>query len=116
VEGGPGRAAGNVDAALRKVNYFMPLNAWRVTACGGRRSSGVFDGPGCAPCSRGWASRVRGLDRPQYRLRVDEVRVFYDVSETAVEVLAIVSKAKAQEWLEQEGTSSSPRGSGESEG
>ena len=44
------------------------------------------------------------------------MRVFYDVSETTVEILAIVSKAKAQECLEQEGTSSPPRGSGESEG
>ena len=33
--------------------------------------------------------RLRGLDRPQYRLRVDEVRVFYDVTEKTVEVLAI---------------------------
>jgi mRNA interferase RelE/StbE len=69
-----------------------------------------------AKVSRSRIKRLRGLDRPQYRLRVDEVRVFYDVSETAVEVLAIVTKAKAQEWLKQEGTSSPPRGSGEGEG
>ena len=66
--------------------------------------------------SKSRIKRLRGLDRPQYRLRLDEVRVFYDVSETTVEILAIVSKAKAQECLEQEGTSSPPRGSGESEG
>jgi hypothetical protein len=43
-------------------------------------------------------------------------RVFYDVTETAVEVLAIVSKAKAQEWLEQESTPR-PQGSpGEGQG
>jgi mRNA-degrading endonuclease RelE of RelBE toxin-antitoxin system len=66
--------------------------------------------------SRSRIKRFRGLDRPQFRLRVDEVRVFYDVSETTVEVLAIVSKAKAEEWLEQEGTPSSSSGSGEGEG
>jgi mRNA interferase RelE/StbE len=66
--------------------------------------------------SRSRIKRLRGLDRPQYRLRVDEVRVFYDVSETTVEVLAIVSKAKAEEWLKQEGTPSSSSGSSKGEG
>jgi len=36
--------------------------------------------------SRSRIKRLRGLLRPQYRLRVDEVRVFYDVSGTTVEV------------------------------
>src|SRR5580698_7742383 len=40
--------------------------------------------------SRSRVKRLRGLRRPQYRLRVDEVRVFYDISGTIVEVLAIV--------------------------
>ena len=43
--------------------------------------------------------RLRGLSRPQYRLRVGEVRVFYDVSGSTVEILAIVAKSEAQEWL-----------------
>ena len=43
--------------------------------------------------------RLRGLLRPQYRLRVGEVRVFYDVSDTTVEVLAIVAKSEAEAWL-----------------
>ena len=43
--------------------------------------------------------RLRGLSRPQYRLRVDEVRVFYDVTTTTVEVLAIVPKSEATSWL-----------------
>jgi len=60
--------------------------------------------------------RLRGLDRPQYRLRVDEVRVFYDVEETAVHVLAIVSKAQAAAWLKAEGTPSKASGPGEGEG
>jgi mRNA interferase RelE/StbE len=44
---------------------------------------------------------LRGLRRPQYRLRVGEVRVFYDISGTTVEVLAIVAKSEADSWLAQ---------------
>jgi mRNA interferase RelE/StbE len=51
--------------------------------------------------SRTRIKRLRGLHRPQYRLRVDEVRVFYDVSGTTVEVLAIVAKSEAESWLAQ---------------
>jgi len=47
--------------------------------------------------------RLRGLARPQFRLRVGEVRVFYDVFETRVEVLAIVLKSDAKAWLERTG-------------
>ncbi len=49
--------------------------------------------------SRSRIKRLRGLSRPQYRLRVDEVRVFYDVSGSTVEVLAIVAKSEAESWL-----------------
>jgi mRNA-degrading endonuclease RelE of RelBE toxin-antitoxin system len=49
--------------------------------------------------SRSRIKRLRGLLRPQYRLRIDEVRVFYDVSGTTVEVLAIVPKSEAESWL-----------------
>jgi mRNA-degrading endonuclease RelE of RelBE toxin-antitoxin system len=51
--------------------------------------------------SRRRIKRLRGLLRPQYRLRIDEVRVFYDVSGTTVEVLAIVAKSEADSWLAQ---------------
>ena len=44
--------------------------------------------------------RVR---RPQYRLRVGETRVFYDISNSTVEILAIVTKSKAEAWLRQLG-------------
>jgi len=49
--------------------------------------------------SRSRIKRLRGLSRPQYRLRVGESRVFYDVSEGTVEVLAIVAKSEARSWL-----------------
>jgi mRNA-degrading endonuclease RelE of RelBE toxin-antitoxin system len=49
--------------------------------------------------SRSRIKRLRGLDQPQFRLRVDDIRVFYDVIEGQVEVLAIVAKADAVAWL-----------------
>src|SRR5207248_6571055 len=49
--------------------------------------------------SRSRIKRLRGLSRPQYRLRVGEIRVFYDVSGATVEVLAIVAKSEAESWL-----------------
>ena len=55
--------------------------------------------------SRSRIKRLRGVARPQYRLRVEEVRVFYDVSGSTVEVLAIVPKPEAESWLAQFGSS-----------
>ena len=55
--------------------------------------------------SKSRIKRLRGLSRPQYRLRIGEIRVFYDVKETTVEILAILQKADAQKWLGEEGTS-----------
>jgi mRNA-degrading endonuclease RelE of RelBE toxin-antitoxin system len=49
--------------------------------------------------SRSRIKRLRGIARPQYRLRVEEFRVFYDVSGSTVEVLAIVPKPGAESWL-----------------
>jgi mRNA interferase RelE/StbE len=49
--------------------------------------------------SRSRIKRLRGLDRPQYRLRVGDVRVFYDVTDTTVEILAVINKLDAAEWL-----------------
>ena len=56
-----------------------------------------------AKTSRSRIKRLRGLSRPQYRLRVGEVRVFYDISGSTVEVLAIVTKPEAESWLAQFG-------------
>ena len=66
--------------------------------------------------SKSRIKRLRGLDRPQYRLRIDEVRVFYDVTEETVEILAIVSKAEAAGWLAEAATPAPPSGSGQGEG
>jgi mRNA-degrading endonuclease RelE of RelBE toxin-antitoxin system len=66
--------------------------------------------------SKSRIKRLRGLDRPQYRLRVDDVRVFYDVEEDRVEVLAVLEKAEVQAWLDREGSPASSGSSGEGEG
>jgi mRNA interferase RelE/StbE len=55
--------------------------------------------------SRSRIKRLRGMRRPEYRLRVEDIRVFYDVTDKAVEVLAIVAKSAAAGWLEQHGDS-----------
>ncbi|MBI4476389.1 MAG: type II toxin-antitoxin system RelE/ParE family toxin [Acidobacteria bacterium] len=63
--------------------------------------------------SKSRIKRLRGLSQPQYRLRVKDIRVFYDVTESAVEVLAIIDKQEAQAWLDQEGTPGAGGGAGE---
>ena len=55
--------------------------------------------------SKSRIKRLRGLRQPQYRLRVDEMRVFYDVDEVQrrVEVLGFVEKPRTIQWLEKHG-------------
>ena len=57
--------------------------------------------------SRSRIKRLRKLSQPQYRLRIGDVRVFYDISEENVEVLAIVLKSEAATWLAKHGKSES---------
>lgn len=64
--------------------------------------------PGAPPVRRPKLSksrikRLRGFVKPQYRLRIGDIRVFYDIEEERVEVLAIVPKSEAAEWLAQLG-------------
>ena len=53
--------------------------------------------------SKSRIKRLRGLARPQFRLRLGEVRVYYDIRGSTVEVLAVVLKSEATEWLKREG-------------
>ncbi len=80
----------------------------------GTLSSGICDASQRRPArlaSSGSAAR------PQYRLRVgDDVRVFYDVTEDTVEVLAIVPKSEANDWLERYGDSDEEGASDSTEG
>ena len=66
--------------------------------------------------SKSRIERLRRMARPQYRLRVGDTRVFYDVRDETVEVLAIVAKRQAQSWLAERGTPEPDGGSGEGEG
>lgn len=54
--------------------------------------------------SKSRIKRLRGMEQPQYRLRVQDIRVFHDVAADAVEILAIVAKADADDWVRDEGT------------
>jgi len=53
--------------------------------------------------SKSRIKRLRAVSQPQYRLRVEDLRVFYDVTETTVEILAIVPKSQVEPWLVQAG-------------
>ena len=55
--------------------------------------------------SKSRIKRLHGLRQPQYRLRVADMRVFYDVNddEARVEVLGFVRKPETVEWLEEHG-------------
>jgi len=49
--------------------------------------------------SRAGVKRLRGVSRPQFRLRVGDIRVLYDVVGTEVHILAVVSKEQGESWL-----------------
>ena len=53
--------------------------------------------------SKSRIKRLRDSRKPHYRLRVDDLRVFYDVEGEAVIVHGIVDKPHAAEWLAEEG-------------
>jgi mRNA interferase RelE/StbE len=110
---------------MQKTSSALRLNAQLESYCGagaprhlGRRgSTRTVDDQACTcnralethlrhepeKTSRSRIKRLQGLRRPQYRLRVGDIRVFYDFSGTTVEVLAIVAKSEAESWLAQFG-------------
>ena len=53
--------------------------------------------------SKSRIKKLRGLRHPQYRLRIGDIRVFYDVEDETVQILAIIPKPKAARWLEHAG-------------
>lgn len=56
--------------------------------------------------SKSRIKRLRGIKKPEYRLRVGDVRVFYDVVGDEVHILAIISKPDSEKWLAEEGEQS----------
>ena len=57
--------------------------------------------------SKSRIKRLEGIEWPQYRLRIGDIRVFYDVVDLreggVVELLAIREKSEAMEWLAEYG-------------
>lgn len=58
-----------------------------------------------AKTSKSRIKRLRGLRHPQYRLKIDDFRIFYDIEENRVEILSVILKPKAAEWLKKAGES-----------
>jgi mRNA interferase RelE/StbE len=60
--------------------------------------------------SRSRIKRLEGVAWPQYRLRIGDIRVFYDVihigERDVVEVLAVREKSQAMKWLAEYGRES----------
>jgi mRNA-degrading endonuclease RelE of RelBE toxin-antitoxin system len=53
--------------------------------------------------SKSRIKRLRGLAHPEFRLRVGEVRVFYDVTGSEVYILAVLLKSMVDRWLQEAG-------------
>lgn len=53
--------------------------------------------------SRSRIKRMRDLAKPQYRLRVDEWRVYYDVTGQNVVIHGVIPKDNQDQWLAENG-------------
>jgi mRNA interferase RelE/StbE len=53
--------------------------------------------------SKSRIKRLRGLKQPEYRLRVDQIRIYYDIVDSEVQILAVVPKAGSYRWLDEKG-------------
>lgn len=53
--------------------------------------------------SKSRIKKLKDIKRPEYRLRVDEMRVFYDVVDADVVIVAIMTKERTIKWLEEHG-------------
>jgi mRNA interferase RelE/StbE len=62
--------------------------------------------------SRSRVKRLVDIASPQFRLRVGEIRVYYDIVEAQVSVLAIVRTSASKEWLARYGESDETNRSG----
>jgi mRNA-degrading endonuclease RelE of RelBE toxin-antitoxin system len=53
--------------------------------------------------SKSRIKHLKGLSSPQYRLRVDDYRIYYDITGNIIGIVALVSKEASVSWLEREG-------------
>ena len=87
-----------IDFSSDALGDFKTLDArWKATIRSALEAH-LRHQPELASKSR--IKRLRDMDHPQYRLRVDDMRVFYDVRDDRVEILGIVPKDRVEEWLD----------------
>ena len=83
------------------IEDFQSLNAhWRATVRDALATHLTHE-PDKESKSR--IKRLSGLNHPQYRLRVDHLRVYYDIAGTDVILLAVMPKERTLEWLAKHG-------------
>lgn len=90
-----------IDLAPDAREHFHALSASNRVKVRDAIDEHLADHPQMESKSR--IKRLRELRRPQYRLRVDDLRVFYDVDGKLVTVLGIVAKDHADDWLNETG-------------
>ena len=93
-----------IELAPEAIGDFKPLTASERARARDAMETHLRHEP--TKTSKSRIKRLRGVSRPQYRLRVDDLRVFYDISGKRVEVLAIVAKSQAGPWLSKAGEGS----------
>jgi len=90
-----------IDLAPDARGHFHALSAYERAKVRDAIDEHLADHPQMETKCR--IKRLRGLKRPQYRLRVDDLRVFYDIDAELVTVVGIVAKDQADEWLSETG-------------
>src|SRR3954463_14431963 len=91
-----------------KIN-FDPEARGDLKTMRGFERAGILDAierllvPSPTITSRSRIKRLRGIDSPEYRLRVGEMRVFYDVEDDEVYVLRILPKSESDQYLKEMG-------------
>jgi mRNA-degrading endonuclease RelE of RelBE toxin-antitoxin system len=83
------------------IDDFKSLDARRQATV--RDAIGIHLTHEPAKESKSRIKRLKELGHPQYRLRVDDLRVFYDIAGEDVVILAIMSKERTEKWLEKHG-------------
>ena len=53
--------------------------------------------------SKSRIKKLRDLTYPQFRLRVDDVRVFYNVKGNDVVIIGVMQKERSIQWLDEHG-------------
>jgi len=87
----------NINIALEAIEQLRGLNAHlRAEIKDGIEKHLRYEP---TKTSKSRIKRLKETTSPQYRLRIAETRVFYDVESNTVSVLAILPKTEAITWL-----------------